>query len=567
MQARPDLAGIFPHEEFFGINAWHFIPYNYHLDIHEVAKGEIPMILLEPSSCIDFEAFLRPYLNGPTIFVCETFPHLNSALENDVVREALANPQNLLYRLDVDPEEQILVQKYQPFKAKSFGAIVPRDISHMKSFFPRLAKALSSAISSLPENPENLIDTSDAMKNLYNLAAAWVKHQRAERLGKSRALSLFEKHRFMDHPKHDADLGFTPKDYVRETLNDALRLRKPRPFSSDRKLRLVHIVPEIVDGGDTFLRQKRNLFYNADFERFEVFVISTENVQPLTLAYPTKLVIAHPSTLRGDETFHLLKENGIEVFLAEPVLNVEKIAQTVVGKLEGWNADIAIFHGTDAVNLLIAASTNTPLRILLESNVVPEYPVFDHVITNNELPLAVDVRKSWKDKPQTLDDLGIPADAFVMTTFVTRFSRQFYSAVAEILKRCPNAWYIPLGNLSDIERIRTLFASFGVDDRIRFLEHQRNPAQIVRSTHLYLQEFPNKSLLGLLEAMAAGCPIVPMQSTTEDYIALACKLITDKKMYAECSAEAKEKFLQFADEKSYVKEFEKIILAHIEKRG
>ncbi len=101
--------------------------------------------------------------------------------------------------------------------------------------------------------------------------------------------------------------------------------------------------------------------------------------------------------------------------------------------------------------------------------------------------------------------------------------------------------------------------------------------------HLYLNEFPFGSCLGILDAMAGGCPVVTMYDATgpqqaryggnffgidkaitsgkkEDYIALACKLLQNSEMHKEWSQHSLKQYEQFADVKTYVKKFERIIL-------
>ncbi len=101
--------------------------------------------------------------------------------------------------------------------------------------------------------------------------------------------------------------------------------------------------------------------------------------------------------------------------------------------------------------------------------------------------------------------------------------------------------------------------------------------------HLYLNEFPFGSCLGILDAMAAGCPVVTMHDATgpqqaryggnfigldraittgrrEDYIELACKLLQNPEMYQEWKHHILKRYDQYADVKTYVKSFEHIIL-------
>ena len=157
------------------------------------------------------------------------------------------------------------------------------------------------------------------------------------------------------------------------------------------------------------------------------------------------------------------------------------------------------------------------------------------------------------------------------------------SAIGEILKRCPKAYYAPIGEVQNPDRIRLLLEPYHVNDRVLFLGVQADPSQYARSMHLYLNEFPFGSGLAMLEAMAAGCPVVsmydpagPPQATyggayfgfdrviktgnRQDYIDLTCRLLQDPVFYQKWSEHALNQYEKHADVKTYVQSFENILL-------
>lgn len=65
--------------------------------------------------------------------------------------------------------------------------------------------------------------------------------------------------------------------------------------------------------------------------------------------------------------------------------------------------------------------------------------------------------------------LGLPEDCLVMTTIsnhlANRLSDGMCEAIAMILKKVPNAYYAPIGNVNqkDQERFKEFFKSHGVE--------------------------------------------------------------------------------------------------------
>jgi len=202
------------------------------------------------------------------------------------------------------------------------------------------------------------------------------------------------------------------------------------------------------------------------------------------------------------------------------------------------------------------------------------------------LPFCVDLRHTWEKEPHTREHLGIAPNAFVMTTISnhldTRLTNEMCHAISQILKHAPHAVYAPMGQIFQPERCMQIFKMHRVENRVRFMGSINAPSQYARSMNLYLNEFPFGSGLSILDAMAAGCPIVSMYDengppqamfggvyfgidkviktgNSDDYVALACRLIDDKDFYQKWSKHAQKEYEKHADVKSYVHEFEHIV--------
>jgi len=165
-----------------------------------------------------------------------------------------------------------------------------------------------------------------------------------------------------------------------------------------------------------------------------------------------------------------------------------------------------------------------------------------------------------------------------------RLGNEMCLAIAEILQRVPDAYYVPLGLMNDQkkEQFNRFFQEHKVRDRVIFLGGVVNPSQYARSMDLYLNEFPFGSGLGILDAMAAGCPIVSMYDENgpqqgrygghyfgidrtitsgkrSDYAELACQLLNNPEMHGEWSSHAVQQYEKQADVVGYVKKFESIL--------
>lgn len=253
----------------------------------------------------------------------------------------------------------------------------------------------------------------------------------------------------------------------------------------------------------------------------------------------------------------------------------------------------------------MSSSTDVPLRVLFDHGTLPSYPCFDLAILSTDeayqqnhrafqqagmescvLNYSVDVREDWKKEPFSRESIGLPETAFIMTTISNhldnRLTHEMCHSIGKILQRCPQAVYAPIGEVTKKVSWMAIFDQYGVAERVYFLGSLPGPSQYARSMHLYLNEFPFGSGLSLLDAMAAGCPVVSMYDESgpqqarygatyfgidyviktgkvEDYIELACRLIEDKAFYQQWSEHALEQYEKRVDTERYVNNFEAIL--------
>lgn len=553
------------------------------------SESSIPMVFLEPLD-IDFKPLLTPLNGKNALFVFETAACFLQMLQFEEVVESLCEVNHLIYILDLHPEEQFEVQ----------GKILE---GKFEPYFITQRKKIEEA---LPWLLEALSDKK-SWNDLYHIAKQLVLSLQQERLGKSRVNALLEKkaqEKWRDpHKELPSIAGIATKDYFLDKLAEISKKALPKY----KKIRLVHVVPQIVDGGHAPSTLLENLIRYHNQERFELFLVSSERLQFHPLEYPYNYYTSDPSPQRAPKRLALFQSLGVNVHVLPNNMTYEQAAEHMAILLHQVRADVVVFHGPDLINTMTANWTDVPLKVLFEHGTPPTYQGFDLAILSSEgaveiykellskmdtegvgLPFHVDLKQAWELAPFKKTTWGVPEDSLLMTTISghlgNRLGGEMCLAIAEILKQVPNAYYAPLGPVQDKdkEKFKKIFLDHGVENRVVFLGGVHNPSQYARSMHLYLNEFPFGSCLGMLDAMAAGCPVVTMydckgppqaryggdyfgieravtSGKRSDYVNLACQLLQDPKMYKEWSEHASKRYEQQSDVAAYVKAFESII--------
>lgn len=588
---------------------WH--PFSYDLPLVPVTlrDGNVPLIFMESLKQVDYQVFLSPYHGRQVIYVFETVASFFQLVQWKEVVSALIDPKAVIYILELYPDEQFGLQDIKWDQTQTFQPILMVDRPILREVMPLLADVLHQSLSQTKGVSKHETSISNW---LYRVAKRVIFRIRAERYGKSRCLALslrctmeqwHDSHKGL--PPIGVDLGPLPRDYVGELLQRASQNRFPRPSIRKPKIRIAHVVPQIVDGGHAPSKLIRTLLEFSNPSEFDRFLIISEQLCNYPLEYPVAPYCSEPSTSRGVETLRYLQQKNVQIFAETPAETYELTAAKLAQKISSLEFDLVIFHGPDEINCLCSSSINVPIRVMFDHGTLPSYPCFDFVIVSSEdafkrnqvalksmgmesapLHFSVDVRKVWKSEPYSKEELGFPADSFIMTTIShhldARLSVDMCHAIGKILQRCLDAYYAPIGPVTQEEKFRTIFELYGVNDRVIFMGRRDAPSQYMRSMELYLNEFPFGSGLGILDAMAAGCPVVtmydeegPQQSryggiyfgieraisngSSDAYVDLACSLVLNEDLYKEWSAHALKQFEKHVDERAYVKNFENIL--------
>lgn len=533
-------------------------------------SAKIPLLFLEPVKGL--ESLLERLKSKPALFILETKGQLKQMMP---WLDALLDPTHGIFVLEMYPEEQTSYKKFQhaEFEASS--------LLSNKLPFQELLQAFSK--------PDEL----------YYVAKRWLKRVQVERLGPSRLAAIIN---LWDHKNwRDPHKGLPDKPIAefKTYLQTIERLK--------RKFKIVHVVSNVIDGGHAPSQILEILIEHHNPE-IDVSVISTELYHLYPGSYPYTWIVSESSEKRGSKRLRRFATQGVPTTLLPAFNTYEEAAKELAYLLEKERADAVIFHGPNVVNYLAAHRTATPLRVLFEHGTQPDYPGFDVAIVSSQsaldiyknlfeelqikaypLPFAVDRKANWTKEAPTKESLGFPCYSKLLTTISNhldhRLSAGTCRAIADILMRVPDAIYAPMGHIFNPEKIKAYFASHGVAERIHFFGAVDNPSNFARACDLYLNEFPFGSGLGILDAMAAGCPVVTMYDPNgpqqaryggeymgldhavhslqwQDYSNLACDLLTNPSLYATWSAHAQCQYEKRTDVIAYVRHFEQIVKSH-----
>lgn len=604
---RPQYAALLE-EKWMAEEPWHPFAYKGTAEPDLKNKDTQPpfLIFLEPYELLA-EELVRRSASYPAIFAFPTVASFCQILQFRSLDYLWKDPRHLIYILELYPQEQFAAQKWGGGKIEKLTPLFFSDSPSMGAYLPVFLEALQVCL-----NAPCLQHASPEANTLYAIAKRALLEEQTKRYGKSRIIahsierglhSWHDPHR--SPPPADAKLGPAPIDGMELLLKEASLKRRARPFAPQKRVRLAHIVPQIVDGGHAPTKLLRTLGAHANRDWFDLFLISTERLAPHLLSYPVLTYQSPPSGERGHATLKSFRASSIPSFLLPAFPTYEQTVEELSRILHELQIDVAVFHGPDEINMLTSSQTDVPLRVLFDHGTLPAFGCFDLVVLSSyeayhqnkeafkqmgmetaALLFCADSREEWTEHPYSRKELGLPEDAYVLTTISNhldnRLSPQMCAAIGEILSRCPKAVYAPIGPISQESKFRAFFEPYGVNPRLFFLGNQPHPSQVARSMHLYLNEFPFGSGLGILDALASGCPVVSMYDETgpqqaryggvyfgqdrviksqnqEDYVALACRLIQDPAMYQEWSAYAKQRFLERVNTKQYVSDFERIL--------
>jgi glycosyltransferase involved in cell wall biosynthesis len=366
--------------------------------------------------------------------------------------------------------------------------------------------------------------------------------------------------------------------------------------------RVAHIVPQYIEGVNHAPSQLLNslLKYSPSYKHHiftsEYFMLrSTE--YPYDRFFQNIYISAPHSEQRSHKKQNFLHKYNISLIQNSGTHSYKKTARDISIQLSEMEIDYAIFHEDNPIHLLIAQECDVPVKIYMEHGTVPIVDFFDAMILNhpNEIPYysfsntklfaninQVDVSKRWLKTLTPKTQWGIPEEAVVLCTVSNRLGRLSFTMiqlVIQLLKKHPEVYYLTIGNDFPVQ-------FFSKDPeimkRIINLGPQEYAPHFIRSADIYLNDFPIGGGLTIIEAMAAGLPIVSFYNEnglppsrhvghyfgkencifygdTQGYLELASKLISCKKMRTDWKKKSLNAYQKMNSPQKYGKNLEQIL--------
>lgn len=305
--------------------------------------------------------------------------------------------------------------------------------------------------------------------------------------------------------------------------------------STGERLRLAHVVCQLVDGGHAPSREMMSFLRYADRARFDVLLVITEAIarhpEPGEQRY-----VSQPSAKRAPRRLREIEQAlGIPVLMPPQVRNYAADAALLHRLLAGRRVDVAFFHGSIATptDWLLCAWQAAPWQVDLGFGVPLHCPRVDYQFFEVEATMerlaflcrergigygyagaGHDAGEIEAAEPLPRGQLGVPGDHVLLGTIGNhlpkRMSERFCRTVAGVLSRFERATYFVIGP-GDFGPQRQWFGPLVAQQRVRFVGPTREPARWTKTLDVYLNEYPAGGGFAVADAMAAGVPVVCMK--------------------------------------------------------
>jgi len=314
------------------------------------------------------------------------------------------------------------------------------------------------------------------------------------------------------------------------------RFQTPMTVSRRRPLRIAHVVPNLVDLCNSPTKVLRNFVTHADREQFELRLYTTEVLTKRDKPAFAMHQITPPTPERAPETLKFLLDHDCPYWIAPVDGDFAQSAHRLAEQMARDRVDVALYHSSLATSIdcLTAHLRPTPLAINLciglpmYADTIDAIVYFIQATRDRDLDFweargidapyvqgGIDQDEFANAKPLDRAQLGIPQQAVILGTVGNhlpgRMGAAFCRTVAGMLKRHAHTLYFIVGR-GDFTRQKQVWQQEGVLERVVFLGARGDVPRFTKTFDVYLNEFPGGGGMSVLEAMAAGRPVVALKS-------------------------------------------------------
>lgn len=313
------------------------------------------------------------------------------------------------------------------------------------------------------------------------------------------------------------------------------------------RIRLAHVVCQLVDGGHAPTRSIRAILRYGDLEKFDHYLVVTDALTPHRL-HVNQTFVSEPTSRRAPRTLEELnRELAAPVLLPSAHESAIASAAELHQRMTAAAIDVAFFHGSLATptDWLLCAWQAAPWQLDCGFGVPLHCPAVDHQFFEFEhsmekLAFACrergisysfsggghDARDVETAAPFSHAELGLPDHAVVLGAIgnhlPARMSLDCCRTLAGVLHARPRARLLLVGP-GDFSQHRLAFGDElcgGPAPRVRFTGPTREAARMTQSFDIVLNTYPGGGGFVLGDAMAAAKPIVCMKYS-DSYLSVA----------------------------------------------
>ena len=220
-------------------------------------------------------------------------------------------------------------------------------------------------------------------------------------------------------------------------------------------------------------------------------------------------------------------------------------AESVASAIRASGVSVAFYHGSlsEQITARVAAFRPAPIQINVNHGSEMDADLFDgriHLFQNalertrfgarpsEWIPLASDAEdRLLANEPVSRQTMGLESAGSVSATFGNLYKVSgtgYLKALTEVMKRWPRHFHLFAG-AGDVKVIRGFLHSEGVLPRVRFLGHMADIIPMLESVDVYLASFPHSGGHSILEAMAAGKPVVVLKYPPDSHYNSGAELV------------------------------------------